>query len=256
VERGRGILERVGRLYQRLSGESPGGVEQDPAEGREPERDNPAAGAEQTMSRLEFPRPHRSKEGMPRGQEHASEAHGKWDERVQAAEPLRREIEEREVKTADERTGAEAQPWIDGPGENENVEQQFAEAERRLEEIEGRVQAAEQLAVRAEHVAGLHADKPVQVRRASEAEPDYDGPATPDTEAPEQAERPAENGDAINLQTASYEDLRELGMSITQAKRVLDFRERNGAFNSVDDLDRVPGFSRDTLIAVKQKLVV
>ena len=156
--------------------------------------------------------------------------------------------------TTEERISAEAQPWIDVPGEN--VEQQFAEAERRLEEIEGRVQAAEQLAVRAEHVAGLHADKPVQVRRAKEAEPDYDGPASPDTEPPEQSERPPENGDAINLQTASYEDLRELGMSITQAKRVLDFRERNGAFDSVDDLDRVPGFSRDTLIAVKQKLVV
>ena len=44
-------------------------------------------------------------------------------------------------------------------------------------------------------------------------------------------------------------------MSITQALRVLDYRERNGGF-SIDDLDRVPGFSSDTRIAIKQKLVV
>jgi DNA uptake protein ComE-like DNA-binding protein len=248
VERGRGIRERVGRLYQRLSGESPGGVEQDPAEGREPERDNPA----ESMSRLEFPRPHRSKEGMPEAPEQAVEARRGWQERAEEAELVRREIEERQVKEAEDRTRAEAEPPIQ---EREgSFKQKFAEAERKLEQVEARAKAAEQLAAQAEHVAGFHADEPGQVR-PKEVEPQDDGQPSPDTEPPQQAKRAPADGDGINLQTASFEELRELGMSITQALRVLDYRERNGGF-SIDDLDRVPGFSSDTRIAIKQKLVV
>ncbi len=169
------------------------------------------------------------------------------------AELVRRELEEREVKEAEDRTRAEAEPPIQ---EREgSFKQKFAEAEQKLEEVEARAKAAEQLAAQAELVAGFHADESGQVRRPKEVEPQNDGQSSPDTEPPKQAKQAAEDGDGINLQTASFEELRELGMSITQALRVLDYRERNGGF-SVDDLDRVPGFSRDTRIAIKQKLVV
>src|SRR5436190_5611823 len=62
-------------------------------------------------------------------------------------------------------------------------------------------------------------------------------------------------GERINLATAGFEDLRSLGLSVTQSKRVLDHRESAG-FDSVDDLDRLPGFSTSFLAQVKRRLTL
>jgi hypothetical protein len=148
VERGRGILKRVRRSNRKSSAEQPGGVAQDPAEGRDPESDNRPAGAEQTMGRLEFRRPDRSKEGVPKAPEQAAEAPGKSQGRAGEAVIVR---------------------------SDESFRQKFADAERRLEEVEARLQAAEQLAAQAEHVAGLHPDESGQVRRTNDAEPNEPG---------------------------------------------------------------------------------
>ena len=51
----------------------------------------------------------------------------------------------------------------------------------------------------------------------------------------------------VRINAASYEQLRELGLSVTQTGRVLAFRERVGGFNSLDDLDQIPGFPSDFL---------
>ena len=59
-----------------------------------------------------------------------------------------------------------------------------------------------------------------------------------------------------SLNHATSEQLREAGMSVTQAKRVIVSREVDGAFTSVDELDRVPGFSPTSLAELKQVLVV
>jgi DNA uptake protein ComE-like DNA-binding protein len=56
------------------------------------------------------------------------------------------------------------------------------------------------------------------------------------------------------LNGATYERLRSLGLSVTQARRVLAHRERSGGFRSVDDLDRIPGFPRAVLEELKQAL--
>jgi DNA uptake protein ComE-like DNA-binding protein len=45
-------------------------------------------------------------------------------------------------------------------------------------------------------------------------------------------------------------------MSVTQARRVVEFREQNGGYSSVDDLDRVVGFSREFLAQLKPRLTV
>jgi DNA uptake protein ComE-like DNA-binding protein len=41
-------------------------------------------------------------------------------------------------------------------------------------------------------------------------------------------------------------------LSVTQATRVLAYRERLGGYRSVDDLDQVPGFPRDFLAEFKR----
>ena len=40
----------------------------------------------------------------------------------------------------------------------------------------------------------------------------------------------------ISLSSADYDELRGLGMSVTQAKRVIRYREERGGFGSVEEL--------------------
>ena len=66
----------------------------------------------------------------------------------------------------------------------------------------------------------------------------------------------AQSGEAINLNTVTFEQLRALGMSITQSKRVIAYRERLGGYETVDDLDAVPGFPMAFRAELKSKLTV
>ena len=43
---------------------------------------------------------------------------------------------------------------------------------------------------------------------------------------------------------------------MTQAKRILDFRDRLGGFDSVDDLDYVPGFPKSLLVELKDQVAL
>ena len=46
-----------------------------------------------------------------------------------------------------------------------------------------------------------------------------------------------------------------MGLSVTQAGRVLARRERSGPFSSVDELDLIPGFETDFLEQLKSRLI-
>lgn len=53
---------------------------------------------------------------------------------------------------------------------------------------------------------------------------------------------------AVNLNTASQAELQTLkGVGPAKAKAIIEDRAKNGAFKSVDDLDRVKGFSKKTV---------
>ena len=65
-----------------------------------------------------------------------------------------------------------------------------------------------------------------------------------------------DEGDRINLNQATFEELRELGFSVTQATRVLTYRDRIDGFKSLDDLGEVPGVPREFLRQVQPKLTV
>ena len=60
----------------------------------------------------------------------------------------------------------------------------------------------------------------------------------------------------VSLTYASFDELRELGMSVTQAKRVIRWRDEGAGFSSVEDLDRVPGFPKTFLSDIKGRLVL
>ncbi len=62
--------------------------------------------------------------------------------------------------------------------------------------------------------------------------------------------------DSINLNTASFEDLREADLSVTQATRILAYRERFGGYREVEDLEKVPGFPSDLVAGLRDRLTV
>jgi capsular exopolysaccharide synthesis family protein len=59
---------------------------------------------------------------------------------------------------------------------------------------------------------------------------------------------------AVDLNTASYDELRALDLTITQAKRVIAYRERSGGFSSLDQLDDVPGFPDEVRAELKRRV--
>ena len=60
-------------------------------------------------------------------------------------------------------------------------------------------------------------------------------------------------GGQMNLNTVTFEQLREQGLSVTQATRLLAHRERLGGFQSVDDLNQVAGFPQELLDDLKTR---
>ena len=67
---------------------------------------------------------------------------------------------------------------------------------------------------------------------------------------------PVPAGGQVSLNTATYEELRGLGLSVTQTGRLLAHRERGGGFGSVDELDQIPGFPRSFLTELKSRVTV
>jgi DNA uptake protein ComE-like DNA-binding protein len=66
----------------------------------------------------------------------------------------------------------------------------------------------------------------------------------------------AGQGAAIDLNSVTFEQLREQNLSVTQATRLLAHRERLGRFQTVDDLDQVAGFPPDLLVDLKSRSTV
>jgi len=57
---------------------------------------------------------------------------------------------------------------------------------------------------------------------------------------------------AVSLSTGSFEELRGLGMSVTQTRRVIRYREEHGPFKELNDLDDVSGFPAELVSRVKR----
>jgi DNA uptake protein ComE-like DNA-binding protein len=70
------------------------------------------------------------------------------------------------------------------------------------------------------------------------------------------ASHPGDGGGAVSgkldLNSASFEQLRDVGLSVTQAARLIGQREQHGGFASVDDVDRVVGLPRDVKQSLKE----
>lgn len=60
----------------------------------------------------------------------------------------------------------------------------------------------------------------------------------------------------LNLNQASFAELRSLNLSITQSHRLLAYRKRVGGYGSIDQLDDIPGFPKDVRERLKRQVIV
>jgi len=60
----------------------------------------------------------------------------------------------------------------------------------------------------------------------------------------------------VDVNQVTYEELRALELSTTQAKRLLAYRERRGGFDSIDEIDDVPGFPDQLREELKRRINV
>ncbi|MGB7684854.1 MAG: helix-hairpin-helix domain-containing protein, partial [Solirubrobacterales bacterium] len=78
----------------------------------------------------------------------------------------------------------------------------------------------------------------------------------PSPEPPLPAASSPGTGTQIELNSVTFEQLREQNLSVTQATRLLAHRERLGGFSSVDDLDQVAGLPGDLLVDLKRRATI
>jgi competence protein ComEA len=62
---------------------------------------------------------------------------------------------------------------------------------------------------------------------------------------------------AVNINTATQSELESVkGLGPTKAQSIIAYRDANGSFKSVDDLDKVKGFGKASIDKLKGELTV
>jgi DNA uptake protein ComE-like DNA-binding protein len=79
-------------------------------------------------------------------------------------------------------------------------------------------------------------------------------PPKPEPSAPAPGPDTREWQAKVSLGRATFEDLRALGLSVTQSRRILRYRD-DGRLGSLDDLDEVPGFPKALRAELRQRLI-
>jgi DNA uptake protein ComE-like DNA-binding protein len=165
---------------------------------------------------------------------------------------------ERQAAEAEERLATERRMREELARSKAEIEAELATVRRQLDEALERAVAAER---RSAAIEAERRGEPETVPDEPQTIPDHPEPLlehetqpVAEAELEEDAEPPGPA--AVRLSDATFEELRSLGMSVTQAKRVIDYRERLGGFGSIDALDSLPGFPKAFLAQVKSRLTL
>jgi|tagenome__1003787_1003787.scaffolds.fasta_scaffold20441501_1 competence ComEA-like helix-hairpin-helix protein len=76
------------------------------------------------------------------------------------------------------------------------------------------------------------------------------------THPPPAQDPPRERSSRLDVNSASFEELRGLGLSVTEATRVIAYRERRSGFDSIDEVAAVPGLPKEQLERLRESLTV
>lgn len=61
----------------------------------------------------------------------------------------------------------------------------------------------------------------------------------------------------VNVNTAQQSELQDLkGLDKYKAKAIIEYRAANGRFMSLDDLEKIPGFTKSVVDAIKPQLAL
>jgi competence ComEA-like helix-hairpin-helix protein len=128
---------------------------------------------------------------------------------------------------------------------------------RRAEKAAAKEQAAAEEAA-AEAKAAVEREaaerKAEEQRKKDEEEKEAAGKKETQAKRASKATRSRRRGGLLDLNKATFEQLREVGLSVTQATRVIAYRERKEGFASVDDLETVPGIPKKLLNEIRDQL--
>jgi hypothetical protein len=141
------------------------------------------------------------------------------------------------------------------------AEERLRETERVLREAEGRAREAEERGERLstdlealQRKVEQHARQVEIAERRAAARPNA-RPSPPPAPARELPPRPKPPEGKIDVNRASFETLRSLGLSVSQTARLVGQRDQAGGFRSIVDLDAVWGLPRDLVEVLKQRSV-
>jgi DNA uptake protein ComE-like DNA-binding protein len=130
--------------------------------------------------------------------------------------------------------------------ENENVEltksfeRREARLNKRIDELESELAEAKQSAEAARTApARKSTAESSRTRKSKRATAKRGTKSTP-------SRRSSAKSGKIDLNVATFEELRSLGLSVTQSARLIAYRDVRGGYESLDELDEIPGLSRQT----------
>jgi DNA uptake protein ComE-like DNA-binding protein len=72
--------------------------------------------------------------------------------------------------------------------------------------------------------------------------------------AAQRSRRTTKKQNEPDLNSATFEQLRDLGLSVTQSARLIAYRDVRGGFESADELDEIPGLPKETRRALSDQL--
>jgi DNA uptake protein ComE-like DNA-binding protein len=237
-------------------------------EARQPARVAPEAGAPAAAERRIEAAPAVEEDPgtskRPVAEENSERATRPATERLAAVEQRLADAALRADRAEERAAIAEKQLIAAGRATEERLER-VAEAQRELERAAERAKRGDEveptsIAAMAAEAESLASDS----KPATAAEPELEPPswvvAEPELDPPQRPAPAVEPDHApaegmVSLSLAEFKELRELGMSVTQAKRVIRYREERNGFRTLDELDQVPGFPRTFLSGVKERLV-
>ena len=197
-----------------------------------------------------------SEEAERRLREREEALRAEADERVRAeTEAIRTEME----RKAEEQIAA-LRAQLEEEAEAKHLDALVAAKAAAAEWLRGQKQRllrnAEKRASAAERRQAMPAPVPHEpdTEEQSAAEPVETASATVESEPKMQAAAQPGAAVPLDINKASFQQLRDVGLSVTQATRVIAYRERQEGFASIDDLESVPGFSKRFLAGVRDRL--